>query len=273
MVMGRSGVAVLAAIAVAVLAACSVGSDRLPTGQSSVNVNGGELAFWCEGSGSPTVVIEQGLFGQRAPFDPGDWYGWAQPLLDISEFTHVCVYNRRGVPDSDPVEDEEIRTIQDQVDDLHALVETLGLGQPLVMVGHSWGGLLVQLFTAQHLDSVAGLVLVDSTHRSQNEVFDVAPPDPMTPEWVDIAKSMALAGTVSDLGDLPLIVLDAGLLHSTGSEEDETNIKKKRDLQKDLATLSTNSEYILLTDSGHNMMIYRPDAIVDAVQTIVDKVG
>ena len=42
--MGRLGVAVLAAIAIAVLAACSVGSDRLPTGQSSVDVNGGELA-------------------------------------------------------------------------------------------------------------------------------------------------------------------------------------------------------------------------------------
>ena len=36
---------------------------------------------------------------------------------------------------------------------------------PFVLVGHSLGGLYVQLYAYQHRDEVAGLVLVDPTHE------------------------------------------------------------------------------------------------------------
>lgn len=52
---------------------------------------------------------------------------------------------------------------------LAALLRTLGLPPPYVLVGHSVGGLLVRSFAARHPDLVAGLVLVDASHPDQVE--------------------------------------------------------------------------------------------------------
>lgn len=262
--------AVVGVLAVAPIAGCSDDSP-LPMGQGTSEANGVNLSYWCVGSGSPTVMIEQGLADQYLPeFDPDDWYGWAIPLHDISQLTHVCVYNRRGWPGSNPVESVVTRTSQDHVDDLRSLIDALGLGPPLVMVGHSFGGLDLQLFTSQHPDLVAGLVLVDSNHWRGSEYFDSRGVAGVVfrPEWVDILESEDLVRTVSDLGDIPLVVISQGQF--VGASESEA--QAWAELQADLATLSTNSEHIVLADSGHLVMIDRPDAIVDAVSTILQQI-
>ncbi len=264
--MSRSRVAVFAAIAIAVLAACSFGSDHLPTGQSSVNVNGGKLAYWCEGSGSPTVVIKQGLFRNPLPeFDEDDWYGWGSALRGISDFTHVCVYNRRGVPRSDPLALDVVRTCQDHADDLLAFVETLGLPEQIVLVGHSWGGLDIQLFALQHLDRVFALVLVDSSHPQGSEFIGFRAA--ASPEWVDIPQSEDSFDGVANLRDIPVVVLSQGTYLEATASQAET----WADLQADLTGLSSNSQHIVLPDSGHLVMIDRPDAIVEAVRAVIDQ--
>jgi pimeloyl-ACP methyl ester carboxylesterase len=265
-------------VLLAMVAGCSSNPEQT-VGRGMVEVDGAGLSYWCAGSGSPSVLIEQGLFGRARPRFGGedDWYGWSEALLDISGFTHVCVYNRRGVTDSDPVETGAIRTIQDQTDDLVAFIDTLGIEGPLVLVGHSWGGLMIQQFAEQHLDMVAGLVLVDSTHPRTFEMFDmldIVPPPPSPPEWIDIARSAELVGALGDLGDLPVVVLAAGLFPgATDSEEDQRGIQISETLQRDLTSLSADSEITILKDSNHQIMIDRPDAIVEAVRTIIERIG
>ena len=78
------------------------------------------------------------------------------------------------------------------------------------MVGHSWGGMNLQLFADQYPDLVAGLVLVDSSHPRGSEVFGPKA-EPGPPEWVDSARSSEIVSTVSDLGVVPLVVLSQGL--------------------------------------------------------------
>ena len=41
--------------------------------------------------------------------------------------------------------------------------------------------------------------------------------------------------------------------------------------QADLATLSTTAEHITLTDSGHFVMVDRPDAILDALLAMINE--
>ena len=43
---------------------------------------------------------------------------------------------------------------------------------PLVLVGHSAGGVYVRAYAAAHLDRVAGMVLVESSHEGQRPVLD-----------------------------------------------------------------------------------------------------
>jgi pimeloyl-ACP methyl ester carboxylesterase len=237
------------------------------TGQGTVEVSGSRLSYWCEGSGSPSVLIEQGLFRDPVPeFDSDDWYGWAQAVNSISQFTHVCVYNRRGVPNSDPLSTEDPRTAQHHVDDLVELVTTLQVSEQLVLVGHSWGGLDMQLFSHQNAERVTGLVLVDSSHPAGSDVLGAFRP-PSSPEWVDIPQSEAILGDVPDLGEIPVMILTQGRFVGATEALRSSWIG----LQDDLLRLSANAERIDVDDAGHLIMIDRPEVIVDAVLTVVEQ--
>jgi len=49
--------------------------------------------------------------------------------------------------------------------ELHTALDKVGMKPPYVLVGQSFGGLLVRTFTTQYPKEVAGIVLVDSTHE------------------------------------------------------------------------------------------------------------
>ena len=53
------------------------------------------------------------------------------------------------------------------VADLHSLLATAAIPRPIVLVGHSLGGLIVRLYAYQYPQDVAGLVLVDPMHEDQ----------------------------------------------------------------------------------------------------------
>ena len=53
------------------------------------------------------------------------------------------------------------------VDELRALLSAQDLKPPYVLVGHSLGGLYMQLYARRYPDEVSALVLVDSTHPNQ----------------------------------------------------------------------------------------------------------
>src|SRR3954451_11980836 len=78
----------------------------------------------------------------------------------------VCVCDRPGTPvgekpsRSDPV--PQPTTAKDAVADLHALLSAAGETGPYVLVGHSYGGLVVKLYARSYPKDVAGLVLVDA---------------------------------------------------------------------------------------------------------------
>ncbi len=111
------------------------------------------LYLSCTGSGEPTVILEPGLGETSAA------WGWIAPT--VSAHTRVCVYDRAGRgrsdPSRDPQDGDQIAT------DLHTLLERAGVTGPLVMVGHSLGGLYVLDYAARYPQQIAGLVLLDAT--------------------------------------------------------------------------------------------------------------
>src|SRR5689334_12152739 len=115
-----------------------------------VDIGGGRKMYLdCRGVGSPTVVI---VAGGKASAD--DWTksdsGKTNVFSEVAGFTRVCAYDRPGVPvgeapsRSDPV--PMPITASDSVADLHALVAAARIATPFVMVGHSYGGLVVRLY-------------------------------------------------------------------------------------------------------------------------------
>ena len=118
-----------------------------------IDVGDHRLYLSCTGSGEPTVILEPGLGGTSAA------WGWIEPAVAVH--TRVCVYDRAGRGRSDPSptaqDGDQIAT------DLHTLLERADITGPLVMVGHSLGGLYVLDYAARYPQQVAGMVLLDAT--------------------------------------------------------------------------------------------------------------
>jgi pimeloyl-ACP methyl ester carboxylesterase len=233
-------------------------------------VNGARLVYRCAGDGPIAVVVEQWLVveGFTNPPEVSNFMGWQDVVDGISGHVRVCVYNRRGVGGSDqPRDTATLRTTQDQVDDLVGLIEELDLPTPLILVGHSVAGFNIRLFADQHPDLLAGAVFVDASHPDQLWRLPGGALSAGPPEWLDIGTSSVQVGDKGDMGDKRLVVITGGATYR--GEEKVIWL----DLQSDHASLSSNSQHIVLEGTGHTVMGSRPDAIVDAVMWIVDQLS
>lgn len=132
-----------------------------PPGQM-LSVGDHRLHLNCQGSGQPLVVLESGLSGWSQD--------WALVQPELAKQTTVCSYDRAGYAWSD--EAPESATGLQAVEDLRTLLRTAGLPGSMVVVGHSWGGMLAQLLAQTHPEEVVGLVLVDALHRDQTATMD-----------------------------------------------------------------------------------------------------
>ena len=56
-------------------------------------------------------------------------------------------------------------------EELHTLLHNAGINGPLVLVGHSLGGMDARMFASQYPSEVVGMVLVDSSHPDQDDRF------------------------------------------------------------------------------------------------------
>ena len=98
------------------------------------------------------VVFESGL---RGTLDK-----WDKVLDAVSPTASVFAYNRPGYGNSAATDaPRDGATIVKQ---LRQVLKHKGLPPPYVLVGHSLGGLYMQLFARQYPDEVAGVVLVDA---------------------------------------------------------------------------------------------------------------
>jgi pimeloyl-ACP methyl ester carboxylesterase len=122
-----------------------------------VGVGGYRLHINCVGQGSPTVVLDAGSGGFSAQ--------WVRVQREASGTTRVCAYDRAGMGWSEM--DPEPRDAKQISSELHTLLKGAGINGPLVLVGHSFGGLYMRTYAARYPDEVAGVVLVDSSSPKQ----------------------------------------------------------------------------------------------------------
>jgi len=123
-----------------------------PTGVRTIKIGSGRsLELFCQGKGSPTVILESGLGGRM--------FAWRKVQPVLARRYRVCAYHRAGMGGSSP--GPVPRDAVAIVSDLEKLVRRAQLRPPYILVGHSLGGFTMRLFARQNLRRTAGLVLVD----------------------------------------------------------------------------------------------------------------
>jgi pimeloyl-ACP methyl ester carboxylesterase len=234
------------------------------------DIGGRSLSLTCQGTGGPTVLLEAGLLMGAST--------WQRVMPDIAGLSRVCAYDRANVGASDPAAGP--RRIADAVADLHALVAAAGLEPPFILVGHSFGGLIIRLYAASFPDEIAGLVLVDSTplgildpgsacsQVSQQACAVVHAMVGPNPEGI-----MPAAEETSLMDDttpgVPVRILVA-TDHPFPAEVDAELEMLAWRLQQELAVAWPSAALIVAEGSGHLIQLDRPALVVKAVSDVLE---
>lgn len=150
-----------------------------------VDVGGYRLHLSCTGTGSPTVVLLNGL-GETSPL-------WARVQPAVAASSRVCAYDRAGQGWSDDSSNPDDATTA--ASDLHKLLTAAGESGPFVLAGHSSGGIHALTYTHLYPTAVAGVVLVDSASPRQVELVK-----PFNGEYRVMRRALAVAPTLFRFG-------------------------------------------------------------------------
>ncbi len=123
--------------------------ERLPEGLKWVDVNRVKLPYVERGTGQPVVLVHGGI---------GDLTAWDPILEPVAGRYRAISYSRRYAWPGEPVPEGVLDHMQPHVEDLIALVETLGLRQ-VHLVGNSWGGFVCLVTALKRPDLVRSLVV------------------------------------------------------------------------------------------------------------------
>jgi pimeloyl-ACP methyl ester carboxylesterase len=123
----------------------------LPAPGQVVDIGTHRLHIRCEGDGTPAVIFDAALGASSL--------SWSLVQPAVARVTRACAYDRAGFgwSEAGPLP----RTAGRIADELHDLLRRAAVRPPYVLVGHSFGGLVMRLFAARHREEVAGLVLIE----------------------------------------------------------------------------------------------------------------
>jgi hypothetical protein len=122
-----------------------------------------QLALVCWGEGSPTVLLETGDANIE------QWSG-SGVVRQLANQTRVCTYDRAGTGTSDPPPNER-RDAEDVVNDLKALLGAAEVDGPYVLVGRSFGGMIVTHYAETLPEDVVGARGIAAAAAGARSVF------------------------------------------------------------------------------------------------------
>jgi pimeloyl-ACP methyl ester carboxylesterase len=300
----RRSLGVILAVLIVGAGGCgNVAADTGPSGLFDVG-DGRTLFLDCQGSGSPTVFVIPGKGSyaeawnvvvppddpiRKSPYDIITQAKLApspdavQPT--VAKTTQVCVYDRPNTrPDgADRSTDvPQPHGVQQDVDDVVALIGAAQLPTPLVFVAHSYGGLILDLLARTHPELVAGIVMVDGVSEcvmsvgspAQNAAFerDSATPPEAGDEAVLMDDAFALIRNAPPLPRVPAIVISADKFAPPEALTPDNYTLAQIHEANDMLAAVLGTANVVANGSGHNVMLYQPQFVTDNIIDIVDRV-
>jgi len=258
-----------------------------------INVGSHSLHAVVAGRGSPAVVFDGGI-GVRC-----NEYRELQGKIAVS--TTVVAYDRAGYGSSEigPLP----RDSRSEVEELRTLLAKLRIPPPYILVGHSLGGLNMEVYAGLHSEEVAGLVLLDPPPLSfilRKEYTELATmADQMTDEWQGIAdrglqleneeeraeaglfqmlasehremfnSSSQQASSITSFANIPLVVVASGVPNPMFGDIAEIYQKYWAAQSEALSTKSSRGRFVLAKTSTHRLHDDASDLVSDIILSMV----
>lgn len=248
------------------------------TGTEKIEIDGRSVNVSCAGGpaeGRPVIVLLHG---------GGDGLEKLAGLQEtLGERDRVCSYDRLGAGASDQPDGPQTLDSSGKV--LTAVIDRVAGDAPVVLAGHSLGGLIAARYAPEHQDRVKGLVLMDATSPTQSADLTEEIPGSATGPAADLrAQTLAVLqgenpeqlvvpdGDVRSAGDIPVEVIQHGKQYLAAVPEYGPGLERawSQGQQKWLA-VSSRSNLSTATDSEHYIYLDQPDLAVRAIQRIAEE--
>ena len=217
--------------------------------------------------GTPyTIVFENGL-GTGMAF-------WDNALLELAKEHSVFAYSRPLKEELKIMKEGWQGDAEDVTSNIKKVLDRCELKTPYILVGHSLGGLYVQLFAKAYPDSVKAMVLVDGTYPDEfSDMEAMKVPKKLQKAWKYLSTNTTALGEILLTSpiekQIPIMILSALLKEDIeGHPEWKEMITCMHKKQEEYQTLYPWTKQVWV-DSGHNIHFEKPEVVVDAVKRVM----
>jgi pimeloyl-ACP methyl ester carboxylesterase len=247
----------------------NVGTNRVAQAQSGTTPPtptcqlAADLSYCHYPGPDPLLVLLTGL--------GNDMQSWPPTFVQaLNRLAGVLIYDRRGYGRSAALPPEPV-TAKTATADLQQLLESLHISQPVVLVGHSLGGLYAQYFARNYPRQVVAVVLLDTASpfepvadpRFQTQA-ELTPGS--TDDWENRGGDTSILQTRQSppFPPVPLLVLTA-----TDHRAPEAFEQEWRQIQAQTAAQSPLGRQIMAQGSGHYIQNDQPNLVIDQIRQLV----
>lgn len=233
----------------------------IPIEKNTISVKGNDFEYAVMGTKNPAIILINGAGG---PIE-----GWAKIWGKLVHENVLFAYNRLGIgKSSKPMEPQ---TGNAMVRDLKAVLMSLKIEPPYLIVGHSLGGFIAHLFTLTYPADVCGLVFLESS-TIQDVLADSKRMKEADPnKFSEVNHVQATIKQIQEMGvfpDIPILVV-AGIKPAFGWIMPVEKKEARLNHQKELSNLSGRGSVVIARKSGHFPQISEPDLVISEVNSFL----
>jgi pimeloyl-ACP methyl ester carboxylesterase len=240
-----------------------------------VEVQGKKIQYVTSGKGTPAIILVNGGGG---PIE-----GWYRVYTELEQMSTVVAYNRSGIGGSDRPTTPQTGAVI--VSMLRALLHEIKIAPPYVLVGHSLGGLYVNLFARQFPHEIAAVVFLDAAAPG-DEVLQQEPQTPLQKLFNLLMAPLNLIfrkdpndevafvpDTVEQIRNaVPFPAIPVTVV-SGGNQSLPPKVQQIRhENQKTLSAISPHGKQIIAAKSGHFPQFTEPEFVVQVIRDVFEQV-